>query len=268
MEPTCAAMLGWVCYFEGLNRKLRSLVRAHFRVRDRCATGNPRAPDLRRGPGSASAPPLRRRSRRLLAAPATQPRCVPGHAWHTGLRLVLPNIFGANETENQQRWWQALTAAHPSAAAELRGLAARLNEDVAGLATAVAVYPLMNVAPKVQYSCLQPLVWTTAFQWFTCVKPKAFSLSVNARSRGIHMESNTSFEELLRRVGSAYLLGTSWGFCLRQQTFKQIWEIAEEAMSAQSYDEALRILSSTPVVSSNYFILAGADGEGSVLVDW
>ena len=31
---------------------------------------------------------------------------------------------------------------------------------------------------------------------------------VNARSRGIHMESNTSFEELLRRVESgAYLLG-------------------------------------------------------------
>ena len=51
-------------------------------------------------------------------------------------------------------------------------------------------------------------VWTTALQWFTCVRPKAFSLSVNARARGIHMESNSSFEELLRRVGSgAYLLG-------------------------------------------------------------
>ena len=51
-------------------------------------------------------------------------------------------------------------------------------------------------------------VWTTALQWFTCVRPKAFSLSVNARAQGIYMESNSSFEELLRRVGSgAYLLG-------------------------------------------------------------
>ena len=33
---------------------------------------------------------------------------------------------------------------------------------------------------EVQYSCLQPLVYPTALQWFTCVRPKAFSLSVNA----------------------------------------------------------------------------------------
>ena len=42
-------------------------------------------------------------------------------------------------------------------------------------------------------------------------------------------------------------------------------ELAEEAMSAKTYADALRILSSLPVVSSNYFILAGADqGQGDV----
>lgn len=42
-------------------------------------------------------------------------------------------------------------------------------------------------------------------------------------------------------------------------------ELAEEAMSARTYADALRILSSLPVVSSNYFILAGADqGQGDV----
>lgn len=225
-------------------------------------------------------------------------------AWHAWLRLALPEIFGANETQKQQRWWEALSTGHPSAAAELRGLSQRLAFDVAALATAVSVYPLLNIAPKgptdapgspgrpsactssllssgglvyhgrsldfeprdpiaettvvvrhkwrgeAQYTCLQPLVWTTALQWFTCVRPKAFSLSVNARARGIYMESNSSFEELLRRVGSgAYLLG----------------EIAQEAMAAKSYDEALQILSSAPVVSSNYFILAGVDGQGAVI---
>ena len=34
-------------------------------------------------------------------------------------------------------------------------------------------------------------------------------------------------------------------------------------MAAKSYDEAFQILSSAPVVSSNYFILAGADGQGA-----
>ena len=43
-------------------------------------------------------------------------------------------------------------------------------------------------------------------------------------------------------------------------------ELAEEAMSARTYADALRILSSLPVVSSNYFILAGADqGQGDVV---
>jgi len=227
-------------------------------------------------------------------------------AWHAGLRMILPDLFGANATSNQQRWYQALLSGHPAAAAELAALAQRLHgTDAAALSTAVSMYPLLNIAPKgptdapglatapsactssllsqpgsvlhgrsldyeprdpiaettvvvryrkdgkVQYTCLQPLVWTTALQWFTCVRPRAFSLSVNARSRGIHMESNTSFEELLRRVESgAYLLG----------------ELAEEAMSARTYADALRILSSLPVVSSNYFILAGADqGQGAIV---
>jgi len=229
-------------------------------------------------------------------------------AWHARLRSALPEIFGANETQKQQRWWEALRRGHPVAAAELYGLSQRLGSDVAGdvaaLATAVSLYPLLIISPKAptdapgapgrpsactssllsygglvyhgrsldfeprdpiaettvvvrhkwrgeaQYTCLQPLVWTTALQWFTCVRPKAFSLSVNARAQGIYMESNSSFEELLRRVGSgAYLLG----------------EIAEEAMAAKSYDEALQILSLAPVVSSNYFILAGVDGQGAVI---
>eukprot|EP00434_Breviolum_minutum_P039327 symbB.v1.2.034920.t2/scaffold4595.1/size37584/1 len=41
-------------------------------------------------------------------------------------------------------------------------------------------------------------------------------------------------------------------------------ELAEEAMSAKTYADALRILSSLPVVSSNYFILAGAD-QGAIV---
>ena len=61
---------------------------------------------------------------------------------------------------------------------------------------------------ELQYTCLQALVYPTALQWFTCIRPKAFSLSVNARARGIYLETNTSFEELSRRVASgANLLG-------------------------------------------------------------
>jgi hypothetical protein len=47
--------------------------------------------------------------------------------------------------------------------------------------------------------------------------------------------------------------------------FHHIGEIAEEAMAAKSYDEALQILSLAPVVSSNYFILAGVDGQGAAV---
>lgn len=39
-------------------------------------------------------------------------------------------------------------------------------------------------------------------------------------------------------------------------------EIAEKAMAATSYEEALALLVSLPVVSSNYFILAGTHGQG------
>lgn len=101
------------------------------------------------------------------------------------------------------------------------------------------------------YSCLYPLVYPTALQWFTCVRPGAFSLSVNARSQGVHNEHNTSFKELMRRVTSpgALLLG----------------EAAEQAMMAKSYEEALARLASLPVVSSNYYILGGPHGQGSIV---
>jgi len=38
---------------------------------------------------------------------------------------------------------------------------------------------------KPAYRCLHPLIYPTATQWFTCVRPGAFSLSVNARSQGM-----------------------------------------------------------------------------------
>mmetsp|Transcript_48991 Transcript_48991/g.116534 ORF Transcript_48991/g.116534 Transcript_48991/m.116534 type:complete len:458 (-) Transcript_48991:77-1450(-) len=116
---------------------------------------------------------------------------------------------------------------------------------------ASAVIVTHKLKGEAQYKCLQPLVYTTAFQWFTCVRPKAFSLSVNARSRGIFMESNATFDELLRRVSSseAHFLG----------------EIAEKAMRSATYEEALSVLASAPVVSSNYFVLAGAAGQGAIV---
>mmetsp|Transcript_21731 Transcript_21731/g.61647 ORF Transcript_21731/g.61647 Transcript_21731/m.61647 type:complete len:452 (+) Transcript_21731:72-1427(+) len=104
---------------------------------------------------------------------------------------------------------------------------------------------------KVLYSCLQPLPFPSALQWFTCVRPGAFSLSVNARSQGRDTEHNSTFKELLRRVASpgALLLG----------------EAAEHAMHAGTYEAALERLSSGPVVSSNYFILAGTQGQGAIV---
>lgn len=102
------------------------------------------------------------------------------------------------------------------------------------------------------YTCSHPLVYPTALQWFTCVKPGSMSLSVNARSRGEWMERNTTYDELLRRlsVPGKLLLG----------------EVAAAAMDAGSYSGALAALASRAVVSSNYFILAGAGyGEGAVV---
>ncbi|CAK0889083.1 unnamed protein product [Prorocentrum cordatum] len=102
---------------------------------------------------------------------------------------------------------------------------------------------------EVAYRCLHPLPYGTALQWFTCVRPGAFSLSVNARSQGSWTEHNTSFPELLRRLEGSLLLG----------------EVAEVAMATESYAAALAVLASAPAVSSNYFILAGAGGEGAVV---
>mmetsp|Transcript_102310 Transcript_102310/g.328093 ORF Transcript_102310/g.328093 Transcript_102310/m.328093 type:complete len:479 (+) Transcript_102310:61-1497(+) len=104
---------------------------------------------------------------------------------------------------------------------------------------------------RLEYRCLYTLPYVTAFQWFTCVRPGAFSLSVNARGQGIQTEHNTSFSELLRRVQvpGALLLG----------------EVAELAMQASSFEGALAVLTTSRVVSSNYFILAGADKCGAIV---
>lgn len=42
-----------------------------------------------------------------------------------------------------------------------------------------------------QYTCLQPLVWTTALQWFTCVRPRAFSLSVTCSCSATDLETSS-----------------------------------------------------------------------------
>jgi len=104
---------------------------------------------------------------------------------------------------------------------------------------------------KRAYRCLHPLVYPSALQWFTCVRPGAFSLSVNARSQGIYTEHNASFQKLIRRVPvpGAYLLG----------------ELAERAMQADTFDTALAVLVDKQDVSSNYFILAGAQGQGAIV---
>lgn len=101
------------------------------------------------------------------------------------------------------------------------------------------------------YRCLNPLHYTTALQWFTCVRPGSFSLSVNARSQGSWMEHNTSFEELLRRA-------TAPGMLL-------LGEVGERVMAADSFEAALEVLVSSSVVSSNYFVLAGLRGQGAVV---
>ena len=48
------------------------------------------------------------------------------------------------------------------------------------------------------------------------------------------------------------------------ESFEKLFEgeIAEKAMAATSYDQALAMLTSLPVLSSNYFILAGAENQG------
>lgn len=105
---------------------------------------------------------------------------------------------------------------------------------------------------EVQYTCLHPLVYPTALQWITCQRPGQMSLSVNARSRGRWMETNITFQELLRRIAvpGNMLLG----------------EVAVAAMDASTYLGALDVLTSAPVVSSNYFVLAGAGPNQGALV--
>lgn len=104
----------------------------------------------------------------------------------------------------------------------------------------------------VQYRCFHPLVYPTALGWVTCERPGHMSLSVNARSHGTCLESGITCDEMLRRISKTdnYLLG----------------DLAMKAIKQDSYDEALKLLSSANVVSSNYFILAGAGKrQGAVI---
>ena len=54
---------------------------------------------------------------------------------------------------------QALLSGHPAAAAELAALARRLHGDVAALATAVSIYPLLNIAPKAEDRRVSNRIW-------------------------------------------------------------------------------------------------------------
>merc|ERR1711934_730601 len=104
---------------------------------------------------------------------------------------------------------------------------------------------------SVKYTCMHPLVYPSALQWYTCLRPGRFSLSVNARSQGRWHEQNTTYDGFLKRVESAeqLLLG----------------EVSASAMDQSTYSSALNTLSSANILSSNYFILAGAGHlEGSV----
>lgn len=126
-----------------------------------------------------------------------------------------------------------------------------LDYEPRDLLAEVSVVLDFHLDGKHAYRCLHPMTYPTALAWFTCVRPGAFSLSVNARSQGIESEHNESFHELRRRVAEskAQLLG----------------EIAERAMQQESYEAALAVLSTSPSVSSNYFILAGAQGQGAIV---
>merc|ERR1712060_142607 len=43
-------------------------------------------------------------------------------------------------------------------------------------------------------------------------------------------------------------------------------EVAEAAMQSESFDAALKVLATKPVVSSNYYILAGSEkGQGAIV---
>eukprot|EP00440_Ansanella_granifera_P070670 gb/GFBE01076691.1/.p1 GENE.gb/GFBE01076691.1/~~gb/GFBE01076691.1/.p1 ORF type:complete len:450 (+),score=74.84 gb/GFBE01076691.1/:1-1350(+) len=233
--------------------------------------------------------------------------------WQIWLKTALPELFGTSDLarKSQGQWLATLNSSHPDAVAEVQTLAAALQDALGGiqipnlelpaLATAVSLYPILNIAAKNttdtrpsactstlarqadgtvlhgrsldyeprdqmaqasvvldfhrrgehQYRCLNAMQYPTALAWFTCVRPGAFSLSVNARSQGVYTEHNASFDELLRRVAepTSLLLG----------------ELAERAMGAESYEQALAILASSPSVSSNYFILAGAQGQGAIV---
>eukprot|EP00931_Biecheleriopsis_adriatica_P100578 TRINITY_DN75862_c0_g1_i1.p1 TRINITY_DN75862_c0_g1~~TRINITY_DN75862_c0_g1_i1.p1 ORF type:complete len:431 (-),score=71.36 TRINITY_DN75862_c0_g1_i1:121-1413(-) len=99
------------------------------------------------------------------------------------------------------------------------------------------------------YRCLHHVPWPGSFK-MTCVRPGAFSVAINARGQGINTGHNTSFAELLKRM--------SPGFDLP-------FTLLERAMAAETYEEALTLLASQPMLGSIYFTIAGAHGQGAVV---
>lgn len=222
-------------------------------------------------------------------------------SWIANMTPDLPALRGAWMSALQAAHPDVVAEVQALSAALLAANGSEPLFEASAIAAATSIYPIMNIAPKettdtrpsactstlvrrpdgavlhgrsldyeprdplalgsvaldfrrggaLAYRCLHPLPYPTGLQWFTCVRPGAFSLSVNARSQGIHTEHNASFDELLRRVRApgALLLG----------------ELAEQAMQAESYGEALAMLASRPSISSNYFILAGVQGQGAVV---
>lgn len=187
-------------------------------------------------------------SRVLLEADASDPLFQPAAlATVTSLYPIL-NIAGKNTTDTKPSACTS-TLVRRANGAVLHGRSLDYEpRDPMALGTVVLDFRKQG---ELAYRCLHPLPYPTAVQWFTCVRAGAFSLSVNARAQGRWTEHNTTFAELLRRVAApeALLLG----------------ELAERAMRSQSYEEALAVLLSSPAVSSNYFILAGAQGQGAVV---
>mmetsp|Transcript_115542 Transcript_115542/g.326617 ORF Transcript_115542/g.326617 Transcript_115542/m.326617 type:complete len:454 (+) Transcript_115542:52-1413(+) len=165
---------------------------------------------------------------------------------------VLGNISPRNTTDTRPHLPSACTSAlvrgHDGHVLHGRSLDYEPRDPMAETAVEVE-FTKRGVAA---YTCLHPLVYPIALQWFTCVRPGQFSLSVNARGQGQWHEHNTTFDELLRR--------------LQAPGSKLLGEASMAAMAADDYEAALSRLASLPVVSSNYFVLAGARvGEGAIV---
>lgn len=96
------------------------------------------------------------------------------------------------------------------------------------------------------FRCLLALTHIT--KWTTCMKPGAFSMSLNAREYGRgHEHGRPPAEELaLLQAGRLPRVG-----------------LLREVMLAESYDQALATAASASVLTSMYIILAGPPAAGS-----